>query len=97
MTGNILIVQYQKIQIGDSETMTDEYGSSGSFWSIVRSKYIGHNTYTGRRINLLSKPALIHVPAHTYDFNYSCSISHFSWLPQAVATKLLRKLVMLIR
>ena len=55
-------------------------------------KYIGHNTYTGRRINLLSKPALIHVPAHTYDFNYSCWISHFSWLTQAVPTKLIYRL-----
>ena len=32
--------------------MNDAYGSSGSFGSKVRSKYIGHNTYTGRRSKL---------------------------------------------
>ena len=41
----------EKIQIGDIEIMTAEYGSPGSFGSRVRSKYIGHNTYTDRRSN----------------------------------------------
>ena len=41
----------EPIQIGDIEIMTAEYGSSGSFGSILRSKSIGHNTYKGRRIN----------------------------------------------
>ena len=38
----------EQIQVHDIENMISEYGSSGSFGSIVRSKYIGHNTYTGR-------------------------------------------------
>ena len=33
----------EHIQIGDNEIMTDEYCSSGSFGSIVRSKYIENN------------------------------------------------------
>ena len=37
------------IQIGDIEIMTSAYGSSVSFGSRVRSKYIGHNTYIGIR------------------------------------------------
>ena len=41
----------ENIQIGDIEIMNAAYGSSGSFGSRVRSKYIGHNTYTGRRSN----------------------------------------------
>ena len=32
------------IKIGDIETMTDEYGSSGSFGSRVRSNSIGHDS-----------------------------------------------------
>ena len=39
--------------------MNDAYGSSGSFGSRVSSKYIGNNTYTGRRSNLYSKPTPI--------------------------------------
>ena len=42
--------------------MNDAYGLSVSFWSRVRSKYIGHNIYTGRRSNLLSKPTPIYGP-----------------------------------
>ena len=38
----------EQIQIGDIEIMTAAYGSSGSFGSRVRSKYIGHTTYTGK-------------------------------------------------
>ena len=81
--------------------MTSEYGSSGSFESRVRSKYIGHNTYTGRRSNLHSKLTPIHVPIHKLYLSYSYSRSHFSRLPQAVDKKkihyFLRKLVMLKR
>ena len=39
------------IQISDVDIMIDLYGSSGSFGSRVRSKYIGNNTYTVRRGN----------------------------------------------
>ena len=40
------------IQIRDIEIMISAYGLSGLFGSRVRYKYIGHNTYTGRRINI---------------------------------------------
>ena len=77
------------------------YGSSGLFGSRVRSKYIKHNTYTGRISNFHSKSTPIHGPFHKSDLNYSYSRSHFSRLPQAVAKKLIyrlsQKLVMLIR
>ena len=65
--------------------MTSEYCSSESFGSRVRSKYIVHNIYTGRRINFRSKPTPIHIPFHKYDLNYSYSRSHFSRLPQVVS------------
>ena len=38
----------KQVQIDDIEIMTFAYGSSGSFGSRERSKYIGHNTYKGR-------------------------------------------------
>ena len=34
----------EQIQNGDIEIMISEYGSSGSFGTRVRSKFIGHNT-----------------------------------------------------
>ena len=74
----------EQIQIGDAEIMISVYGSPGSFISRVRSKSIGHNTYTGRRSNLRSKPTPIYGPVNKPDLNYSYSISHFSRLPQAV-------------
>ena len=40
-----------QIEIGDIEIMISEYGLLVSFGYIVRSKSIGNNTYTGRRIN----------------------------------------------
>ena len=86
------IFQYWKYQIGDIEVMISAYGSSGSFGSRVRSKYIGHNTYTGRRSNLRSKPTPIHGPVQKSDLNYSYARSHFSRLPQAVARKLIHRL-----
>ena len=72
--------------------MTSAYGSFGSFGSRVRSKSIGHNTYTGRRINLCSKPTPINVPVHKSYFNYSYSKSRFSMLPQAVAKRMIYRL-----
>ena len=79
----------EPIKIGDIKIMTAAYGSSGSFGSRVRSKYIGHTTYTGRRSNFCSKPVPIHGPVYKSNFIYSYSRSHFSWLPQAVAKKLI--------
>ena len=77
------------IQIGDIEIMTSEYGSSGSFGSMLRSKYIGYNTHISRGIKFSSKTIPIHGPFHKSDLNYSYSRSHFSRLPQEVAKKLI--------
>ena len=52
----------EQIKIGDIEIITAAYGSSVSFGSIVRSKYIGHNIYIGRGSNFCSKPTPIHLP-----------------------------------
>ena len=49
--------------------MTDAYGSSGSFGSRVRSKYILNNIYTGIIRKPLSKPTPIHGPVHKYYLN----------------------------
>ena len=78
-----------QIYIGDIEIMTSAYSSSGSFVSIVRSKYIQYNTYTVRISNLSSKPTPIHGLVQKSYLNYSYSRSHFSRLPQAVDKKLI--------
>ena len=62
--------------------MTSAYGSSGSFESIVGSKYVGHNKYTGRIKKFHSKQTAIHGPFHRTDLNYSYSRSQFSRLTQ---------------
>ena len=67
--------------------MNSAYGSSVSFGSKVRSKYIVHNKFTGRIINLSSKPTPVHGPVHKSDLNYSYSRSKFSRLTQAVSKK----------
>ena len=77
----------EQIQIRVIDILISAYGSSGLFGSIVRSKYIGHNTYTGRRSDFRSKPTPINGPVHKNDLNYSYSRIHFSRLPQAVAKK----------
>ena len=79
----------EPIQTRDVVFMNAEYGSSGSFGSIIRSKYIGHNEYTDIRINFRSKPTSIHGLAHKYNLNFSYSIIQFSWLPQAVSNRLI--------
>ena len=58
-------------------------------WIKSKIKYIGHNTYTGIRINLHSKPTPIHEPVQKSDLNYSYSRSHLSRLSQAVAKRLI--------
>ena len=82
----------EKIQIVDIDIMTSAHGSSGSFGSGVRPKYIGHNTYIGRRNNFCSKPWQIHGPVYKSHFNYSYSRSHSSMLPQAVSKKIIHGL-----
>ena len=81
-----------KIQMGDIELMNPAYGSSVSFESIVRSKYIVHNTYIVRISHFRSKPTPIHVPVHKYGLNYSYLRSHFSWLPQVFSKELMNRL-----
>ena len=54
----------EQIQIRDIEILMSAYGSSGLFGSRVRSKSIGHSTYTGRGINFRSKPTSIYGPVH---------------------------------
>ena len=70
-------VYNEQTQMGDIEILTAAYGSSGSFGSIIRSKYIGHTTYTGIRRNLRSKSTPIHGPVHKSDSNYSYLRSNF--------------------
>ena len=50
--GEDINISIMKIKIVDIEITTAKYGSSGSFGSRVRSKPIGHKTYTGRRRSL---------------------------------------------
>ena len=82
----------EQIQIDNIDIINYEYSSSGSFGSIVRSKHVGHNTYTGRRSNFHSKTTPINGPVYKYYLNYSYSKSHFSRLPQVVAKKLIYNL-----
>ena len=56
------------------------------------SKYIGNNTYTGRRSNFRSKPTPIHVSVHKYYLNCSYSRSHLSRLPQLVSKETMNSL-----
>ena len=82
----------EQFKIGDIEIMTSAYNSSGSFGSRVRSKFIWHNTYTGRISKFRSKQTSIHGPVHKSDLNHLYSSSHFSRLPQAVAKKIMYRL-----
>ena len=68
------------------------YGLSWLFGSRVRTKSIGHNKFTGRRINFCSKPTPIHGPVHKYDLNYSYSRINFSRLPQSAVKKIIYRL-----
>ena len=54
----------KKIKISDVEIMNDEFGSSGKFASRVRSKCVGHKTYTSISNNFCPKPTKIHGTAH---------------------------------
>ena len=60
--GTYSYLNNELIKIGDIEIMTGAYGSSVYFLSRVRYKYIGNNTYTGRRSGLRSNPTPIYVP-----------------------------------
>ena len=52
MVGTDSYFNTEQIKVGDIEIMIYSYGLSGSFGSRVRSKSIGHNTYTVRKSNL---------------------------------------------
>ena len=60
-----------EMKIGDIEMITSAYFPSKQFGSRVGSKYIGHDTYTGRRSNLQLKPTAIYGPVQKYYLNYS--------------------------
>ena len=77
----------KRIKMGDIEVMNSEYDSSGSFESRVRSIFVEHITYTGRRNNFRSKSTPIYGPVQKADLNHSFSRSHFSRLPQAFSKK----------
>ena len=79
----------KQTQSSDVELTDTSYGSSGSFGSIVRYEYIGHDTYTGKRSYFRSKPKPIYGPAHKSDLDYSHSRSHFCWFLQTVAKELI--------
>ena len=51
--------------------MDSAYGLLGSNSSIFRSKYIGHNTYTGRISHFRSKPSPIPGPVHKFDLIFT--------------------------
>ena len=63
--------------------MNAAYGSSGSFGSIVRSKSMGYNTYTGRIRNFSSNPSIIHVPIYKSYLSFSYLKIHFTWLSKS--------------
>ena len=91
--GNISIFQWwRKVKIGDIETMTAIYGSSGLFGSRVSSKSIVYNTYTGRWSHLCSKPTPIYTPVQKSDLNYSYYRIHFIRLLQAVDNNIFYRL-----
>ena len=72
----------EQIQIGDIEIMNSAFGSSISFESRDRSKYIDHNTYTYIKSNFSSKLATINGPVHNSELKFSHSRRHFCQLPQ---------------
>ena len=82
----------KQIKISNVELMYAMYGSSGSFWPLVRSNYIVYNIYTGINSNLSSKATSIHGPAHKSDLNYLYSRSHFSQLPQVSSKDIINRL-----
>ena len=82
-----LYLNIEQIKIRDIENMISAYSLSGSFGFRVRSKSIGHNTYTGIISNLRSKPTPIYGPVHKSGLNYLYSRIHFSRLPHSVARK----------
>ena len=81
--GIYLYFNDKQTQISDIEIMAGAFVSYGYFGSRVRSKFIGHNKYTGKRRNLRSKPTPIHGPVHKSESDISYSRIHFSRLPQA--------------
>ena len=87
--GRYSYLNNEQIQISAVLHMNAAYGSSGSFGSRVGSKCDGHNTYTGRRRKLRSKPRTIHAPVNKCELKFSYSRSHFNRLPQVVSKGLI--------
>ena len=76
--GIYLYFNDKQTQISDIEIMTGAFVSYGYFGSRVRSKFIGHDTFTGRRRNLNTKLTPIHRPVHKSELNFSYSRMHSS-------------------
>ena len=73
----------EQIHIVGIEIMTATYGSSGSFGSRLRSKFIGHNKYTGRKINFGSKPTqLMDQFTHIIWMIYNIKVTSVSYYNQ---------------
>ena len=72
-------LSHEQIQSSDVEIINSLFGSSRLFGSRVRSKFIGNDTYTGRRRNFDSKPIAINGPAHKSELFFLYSRIHFSW------------------
>ena len=72
----------EQIRVSDVDLMNAIYGSSGLFWSLVRSNKNIYNIYTAINSILSSEPTSIHGPVRKFDLNYSFSRIHFSRIPQ---------------
>ena len=72
--------------------MNAVFGSSVYLGWKVRSEFIWHNTYTGRRRKFYSKPTPNHGPVHISKSKISDYRRHFSCLPQTVSKILINHL-----
>ena len=82
---------HEQIQIRGVVLINAAYYLSVFYGSMVRSKSIGNNTYTGRRIDFRSKPTPIYwIDISHYKISYS--IIHFSRLPQTFSKGLINRL-----
>ena len=61
----------EQTQVSDAEIINASFGSSGPFRSGVRSKRIGHKTYTGRRTKFSSEPTPRHESVHKPELIFS--------------------------
>ena len=77
--------------------MNAVFGSSVYLGLKVRSEFIWHNTYTGRRRNFHSKPTSNHGQVHISKSNILDYRRHFSCLPQTFYKILINHLTQNVR